>query len=123
MAGDVNGDGKADFIVGVPFDDPAGRANVGSAYVFSGTDGSLLYQVSGDTLNDYFGYSVSGAGDVNGDERADFIVGAFNDDPAGGGNDAGSAYVFSGADGSLLYQRTGDAAGDQFGWSVGGGGG
>ena len=63
---------------------------------------------------------VAVAGDVNGDGKADFIVGARRDDPAGGGLDAGSAYVFSGADGSLLYHRTGDAAQDIFGWSVGG---
>ena len=121
-AGDVNGDGRADFIVGTNFDDPAGPTNAGSAYVFSGADGSLLYHVTGDTAGDRFGYSVSGAGDVNGDGRADFIVGARQDDPAGGGTNTGSAYVFSGADGSPLYQRTGDTPGDQFGWSVGGGG-
>ena len=121
MAGDVNGDGRADFIVGARFDDPAGGGNsAGSAYVFSGADGGLLYQRTGDSASDNFGWSVSGAGDVNGDGRADFIVGARLDDPAGGGTDAGSVYVFSGADGSLLYQRTGDSAGDRFGYSVGG---
>ena len=121
-AGDVNGDGVPDLIVGAFWDDPGGLSNAGSAYVFSGADGSLLYQVTGDTVGDNFGISVSGAGDVNGDGRADFIVGAYFDDPAGGGTDAGSAYVFSGADGSLLYQRTGDTAGDRFGFAVGGGG-
>ena len=122
-AGDVDGDGRADFIVGAYLDDPAGGGtNAGSAYVFSGADGSLLYQKTGDTAFDRFGWSVSGAGDVNGDGRADFIVGAYKDDPVGGGTDAGSAYVFSGADGSLLYQSTGDTADDRFGWSVGGGG-
>ena len=121
--GDVNGDGRADFIVGAPFDDPVGGgADAGSAYVFSGADGSLLFQRTGDTAGDWFGWSVSGAGDVNGDGRADFIVGAYHDDPAGGGTDAGSAYVFSGADGSLLFQVTGDTAGDSFGFAVSGAG-
>ena len=123
IAGDVNGDGRADFIVGVILDDPAGGGtNAGSAYVFSGADGSLLYQVTGDSTGDNFGYSVSGPGDVDGDGRADFIVGAQGDNPAGGGTDAGSAYVFSGADGSLLYHRTGDTLGDRFGYSVSGAG-
>ena len=122
-AGNVNGDGKADFIVGARFDDPVGGGNdAGSTYVFSGAGGSLLYQRTGDTAGDSFGFSVSGAGDVNGDGKADFIVGAHLDDPAGGGSDAGSAYVYSGADGSLLYQRTGDTANDWFGHSVGGSG-
>ena len=122
-AGDVSGDGRADFIVGAYQDDPAGGGNnAGSAYVYSGADGSLLYQVSGDTAIDFFGYSVSGAGNVNGDGKADFIVGARFDDPVGGGNDAGSTYVFSGAGGSLLYQRIGDTAGDSFGFSVSGAG-
>ena len=119
--GDVNGDGRADFIVGAPNDAPGGLSQAGSAYVFSGADGSLLYQRTGDTVLDRFGYFVSGAGDVNGDGRADFIVGAPTDAP-GGLSQAGSAYLFSGADGSLLYQRTGDTAGDNFGRSVGGGG-
>ena len=57
------------------------------------------------------------AGDVNGDGVPDFIVGAFNDDPAGSGSDAGSAYVFSGADSSLLYQVTGDTVADNLGHS------
>ncbi len=122
-AGDMDGDGKADFIVGAYFDDPAGGgSNAGSAYVFSGADGSLLYQRTGDTPGDSFGVSVSGAGDVNGDGKSDFIVGAYRDDPAGGGTDAGSAFVFSGADGSLLYQKTGDTASDNFGYSVSGAG-
>ena len=123
VSGDVNGDGVPDFIVGAYRDDPVGGGtDAGSAYVFSGADGNLLYQVTGDTAGDLFGYSVSIAGDVNGDGRADFIVGAYRDDPIGGGTDAGSAYVFSGPDGSLLYQLTGDTAGDHFGYSVSGAG-
>ena len=52
--------------------------------------------MTGDTAGDQFGVSVSMAGDVNGDGKADFIVGAWFDDPGGLGS-AGSAYVFSGA--------------------------
>ena len=70
-------------------------------------------------MDDNFGTSVSTAGDVNGDGKADFIVGAFWANP-GGRADAGSAYVYSGADGSILYQKDGEAVGDQFGISVGG---
>ncbi len=120
-AGDVNGDGRADFIVGADFADPGSRDTAGSAYVYSGATGSLLYQKDGAATGDRLGLSVASAGDVNGDGRPDFIVGAFVADP-GGLNAAGSAYVYSGATGLLLYQMDGTTAGDVFGARVAGGG-
>jgi len=120
-AGDVNGDGKADFIISAPNADPGGRADAGSAYVYSGLNGALLYQKDGAAANDCLGWSVAGAGDVNGDGRADFIIGALGADPGGRAN-AGSAYVYSGLNGALLYQKDGAAAGDALGGSVAGAG-
>ena len=115
-AGDVNNDGYADFIVGATFADIAGVDNVGSAFVYSGVNGALLYKIDGTSTGDQFGNSVSTAGDVNGDGYDDFIVGA----PIATPGNVGSAYVYSGADGTLLYKKDGTAADDQFGSSVSG---
>ncbi len=118
-AGDVDGDGHADLIVGAYGDDNNGPAS-GSARVFSGLDGSILYTFNGDSAFDYLGASVSGAGDVNGDGYADLIVGAYQDD--NNGNNSGSARVFSGVNGSILYTFNGDSAYDRLGFSVSGAG-
>ncbi len=114
-AGDVNGDGYADFIIGIPGDATKGFA-AGSAKVYSGANGALLYSYNGNSFFDSFGSSVCAAGDVNGDGYADFIIGAFNDDNAG--VYSGSACVFSGLDGLHLYTVYGDSGGDSLGGSV-----
>lgn len=118
-AGDVNNDGFPDFIIGAPFHDSAG-ADRGRAYVYSGLTGSLLYTFDGAGAGDNFGFSVSGAGDVDTNGYDDVIIGAPLNDA--GGTDAGRAYVYSGQNGSLLYTFTGEAAGDRFGYSVSGAG-
>ena len=119
-AGDVNGDGVPDFIVGAPLDEKNGPQS-GSARVLSGFDGGVLYNFEGDSAGDTLGFSVSGAGDVNGDGFADLIVGVPFDDNNGAA-DSGSAKVFSGVDGSVLYHFVGDSPGDEFGFSVSGAG-
>lgn len=123
-AGDVNGDGFADVVVGAfVYGSGAGRAYVfrGGAGAFDVTADDTL---TGNAANDYFGIAVAGAGDVNGDGFADLIVGADGSDVGGSG--AGQAFVYFGAstgieptpDGTL----TGAAAGDTFGRSVAGAG-
>ena len=118
-AGDVNKDGYDDFIVGAYRDDNNGTDS-GSARVFSGKDGTILFTFNGDDAGDNFGISVSGAGDVNKDGYDDLIVGACRDD--NNGTDSGSARVFSGKDGTILFTLNGSAAGDNFGFSVSGAG-
>lgn len=87
-AGDVNGDGYADVIVGAyGADDYRGRASLylGSATGLSGEPAVVL---TGSTTFRYFGTSVAGAGDVNGDGRGDVVVGT-------GG--VGQAFVYLGS--------------------------
>ena len=117
--GDVNGDGTPDLIVGAPRNNNSGDLS-GTTRVLSGSDGSVLYNFDGNSSGDSFGQSVSNAGDVNGDGRADVIVGAPLDD--NNGIDSGSARVLSGSDGSVLYNFDGDNYEDQFGYSVSGAG-
>ena len=118
-AGDVNNDGSDDVIVGAPFDADNGTG-AGSARVFSGRDGSILYTFYGDSAGDLFGVSVAGPGDVNQDGFADLFVGAEGDDATG--SQSGRAQVFSGLDGSILYTFDGDSPDDRFGIFVSGAG-
>lgn len=78
-AGDVNGDGYSDVIVGADQYDN-GHANEGRAYVFLGSATGLSttanWTAEGDQVIAAFGYSVATAGDVNNDGYSDVIVGA-----------------------------------------------
>jgi hypothetical protein len=68
----------------------------------------------GENAGDHFGQSIAAAGDVNDDNVPDVVIGA----PFAGGT--GRAYVYSGADGSVIHVFEGEEAGDLFGWSVAG---
>ena len=124
-AGDVNGDGYADVIVGA-YENSTRADGAGRAYVYYGgsrMDATPDLVFSGQAGGDYFGISVAGAGDVNRDGYADVVVGAYECDI--GGTDAGRAYVFYGGPRSddranLIF--TGASAGDSFGFSVAGAG-
>lgn len=122
-AGDVNGDGFADLIVGASQADGSGQPNAGSAYVvfghaggFTDVDLSKLDGASGfrlDGLNPYdnAGFSVAAAGDVNGDGFGDMIVSAPGADP-NGQFIAGSSYVIFGGDFSDAVTHLGTANAD-----------
>lgn len=86
-AGDVNGDGIPDVIVGAPFHN-AGR---GAAVVFAGGSAQVLGLIVGNNISDNLGWSVSGAGDLDGDLRDEVIIGAPR---AGGSSNPGEAYVY-----------------------------
>lgn len=119
---DVNNDGVPDIIIGA-YSYDAGTIDAGRVYVYSGANGAVLHIFDGETSaipGDRFGCSVSSAGDMNNDGHDDILIGAYNND--GLGNRRGRAYVYSGANGSLLYSWDGEANMDMFGTSVAGGG-
>ena len=116
--GDVDGDGVADLAAGAPFD-PVGSVQVGSVRVWSGASGALLHALPGDGALDHFGWSLAPAGDVDGDGRADLVVGA--PDSAQGAPGGGLVRIVSGKDGAILFQILGSAAGEHLGNAVAGG--
>lgn len=110
-AGDVNGDGVDDIIIGADWADPNVQGAAGESYVvyggakvgnsgainlstLNGENGLVLQGISS---GDYSGYSVSAAGDINGDGIDDVIIGAMRADPRGASN-AGASYVVFGGE-------------------------
>jgi hypothetical protein len=122
-AGDVNGDGYYDVIVGAPrFSN--GEDNEGAVTVYygspSGLDTNPSWVIEGNQANAFFGASVSTAGDVNKDGYADVVVGAsYYDD---GETNEGKIFVFLGSANGLAKTPYFTAQGDQvnayFGKSV-----
>lgn len=99
--GDLDGDGRADFIVGIPGDGSSSGPSVGSLKVYSGATGSVLLANGGGVQADRFGTSVAGVGDLNADGVPDYVVGDPQDDASGANR--GRAEVHSGANGNQLY--------------------
>jgi hypothetical protein len=107
-AGDINGDGIDDLIIGASNADPNGQSGGGKSYVVFGSDegfaasldlssldGSNGFVLNGIDSLDFSGRSVSGAGDINGDGIDDLIIGALLADP-NGQSAAGESYVVFG---------------------------
>ncbi len=107
-AGDVNGDGIDDVIIGAPNADRQDNLRTGLAHVVFGRstafssllrlrdlDGVTGFTIEGEAAGDNFGDAVSGAGDVNGDGVDDLLIGATNADP-GARTSAGRSYLLFG---------------------------
>ncbi|MCA9321346.1 MAG: FG-GAP repeat protein [Planctomycetes bacterium] len=93
-AGDANGDGVGDLVVGEPCFDTSIPTHIdaGRVYLLSGVSGAILEVRNGDEANQEHGRVVTGGGDVNGDGIPDF----------GGGSIGGFARIYSGANGAAL---------------------
>ncbi|CAC9950911.1 hypothetical protein formerly called flagellar hook-length control protein FliK, partial [uncultured Gammaproteobacteria bacterium] len=122
-AGDVNGDGLDDLIVGAYYADSAGKADIGKSFVvfgkadtttvnlsniISGTGG---FVINGENAGDKSGYSVSSAGDVNGDGLDDLIIGAPSAGSANNAN-AGKSFVVFGKTDTKSVDLTNVSAGE-----------
>jgi FG-GAP repeat protein/VCBS repeat protein len=126
-AGDVNGDGYGDVIVGAYLFDET-EIDEGRAYLYLGCATGLAatpaWTAHGGQEDARFGYSVAGAGDVNGDGYADVIIGAHRYDH--GSVDEGEALVYygspSGLGASPGWTAEGNQGGADFGSSVAGAG-
>ncbi len=105
--GDVDQDGYDDYIVGAP----AAGGGYGQAYVYSGQYGIKIHTFTGNSIGDFYGTSVAGIGDINGDSIPDIAVGAIHYLSFG----PGEAFIYSGQDFSQIYSYSGEHNGDRFG--------
>jgi PKD repeat protein len=123
-AGDINGDGYADVIIGA-YRYSNGQNNEGAVFVYHGSANGLSqtpdWMMESNLENARFGYAVAGAGDVNGEGYDGVIIGA----PALNGN-RGRVYLFSGSPIGLgstpTWMVSGEQSGSRLGWSVSGAG-
>ncbi|MCB9178872.1 MAG: FG-GAP repeat protein [Flavobacteriales bacterium] len=122
-AGDVNGDGFSDIIVGAPYLSN-GQTNEGRVYVFHGSatgpSATPDWMTESDQASALFGYAVNCAGDVNGDGYSDVVVGAYRF--SNGQTWEGRAFVYHGSATGLSAAANWTAESNQldarFGFSV-----
>jgi len=118
-AGDLDGDGVPDLVVGAPATSSDDLYGVGSVLVFSGASGALIFAFLGDEGGTYMGSAVAGVGDFDGDGAPEIAIGT----PYGTGSGpygGGVVTVRSGSDGAVLYEFDGAASGDYLGRAVAG---
>jgi hypothetical protein len=128
---DANNDGIPDIAIGAPRVDvvmevngkSALRKDVGRAYLYSGSGSGPIRTRDGAAAGDWFGAVVALPGDLNGDTRADLVVGSPRSDKSSINakgktillKDVGRVVGYSGANGAVLFDRTGAVAKDNYG--------
>ena len=116
-AGDVNGDGIVDILVGAPSAASLNLVENGAAAVYSGASGTALYTFRGHLSRQHLGAAVAGVGDLDGDGCADFFIGSPGLGPV---RDLsfGGATLYSGRLGHTLFHLDGAIANNQLGSGV-----
>ncbi len=99
--GDVNKDGRPDYCIGAPGSFGQPDPNPGRVLVVSGKNHKLIHELTGDPQS-LFGYECNGGADVDGDKRADILVGAIL-----GNGFTGKLHMFSGKTGESLWTLDG----------------
>ncbi len=110
-AGDVDADGHDDVLVGAPFSAFGGRV-----LVYSGRTDEILHELRGAAAGEFFGDSVDGLGDIDGDDHADFLGSGPRNDMLG--QATGTVRVYSGCTGDLLWEAFGEGPFGSFGWDA-----
>jgi len=130
FAGDVNGDGRDDILVGARGEDSA-ASNAGAAYIVYGPVSgevdlsSADVQLTGESSNDYTGLTLAGGGDADADGVSDVLIGAWLEDE--GATNGGAAYLLLGpltadlslsaADGKLVGTSLNSRLSESLSWA------
>jgi hypothetical protein len=109
-AGDVDGDGVADLLVGAPGTDTGQGADSGRVHIFSGDDFATLRVIDGPSPGGLFGTATDLAGDLDADGRRDFAIGGRDTNP----KINGAAYAYS-ATGEQLWRFVAPKSGEELG--------
>jgi hypothetical protein len=105
---DINADGFSDILVGTPLR----LGDFGVVRVFSGRDGTMLWNLPGPRVDSRFGHALAGLGDADADGYDDFVVGAPGETSQG---TTGAVYVYSGQTGTVLHSYVSGPGGALFG--------